>query len=92
MRKNIEPYARYYRLKEELTEYIQIGAAALQLISRNVSVPNGSSLLGGFVDACGVSHWTAGKNYVDPVRKTQEVNRNKLAQSFPDEGPPYPNR
>jgi hypothetical protein len=75
MRKNIEAYARYYRLKEELTEYIQIGAAALELLTRNVSVANGPSLLGGFVDACAVSHWTAGKNYAEPVRKTQEVNR-----------------
>jgi hypothetical protein len=75
MRKNIEAYARYYRVKEELTEYIQIGAAALELLSRNVSVTNGPSLLGEFVDACGVSHWTAGKNFAEPVRKTHEVNR-----------------
>lgn len=47
MRKNIEAYARYYRVKEELTEYIQIGAAALELLARNVSVANGPSLLGG---------------------------------------------
>jgi hypothetical protein len=75
VRKNIEAYARYYRLKEELTEYIQIGAAALELLTRNVSVANGPSLLGGFVDACGVSHWTPGKNYAEPLRKTDEVNR-----------------
>lgn len=28
-----------------------------------------------FVDACGVSHWTTGKNYSEPLRKTHEVNR-----------------
>ncbi|MGD0076968.1 MAG: hypothetical protein ABSD31_21980, partial [Candidatus Binataceae bacterium] len=75
MRKNVEAHARYYRVKEELTEYIQIGAASLGLLIRNVSVPNGPSLLGGFVDACGVSHWTSGKNYAEPVRKTHDVNR-----------------
>ena len=75
MRKNVEAYARYYRLKEELVEYVQIGAAAIELLARNVSVPNGPSLLGAFVDACGVSHWTLGKNFREPVRKAQEVNR-----------------
>jgi hypothetical protein len=75
MRKNIEAYTRYYWLKEELTEYIQIGAAALELLARNISVANGPSLLGGFVDACGVRHWTAGKKYADPLRKACAVNK-----------------
>lgn len=73
MKRNIEAFARYHQTKESLAEYTQIGSAAIQLLSLNVSVHNGPSLLGQFVDACGSNHWSPGKNFPDPVRKTQQI-------------------
>lgn len=73
MKKNIEAFMRYHQAKESLAEYTQIGAAAIQLLKLNVSVKNGSRLLGQFVDACEVTHWSEGKRFPNPVDKTQEI-------------------
>ncbi|SDA53994.1 MULTISPECIES: hypothetical protein [unclassified Janthinobacterium] len=73
MKKNIEAFMRYHQAKESLAEYTQIGAAAIQLLKLNVSVKNGSRLLGQFVDACEVTHWGEGKRFPNPVDKTQEI-------------------
>ena len=73
MKKNIEAFMRYHQAKESLAEYTQIGAAAIQLLKLNVSVSNGSKLLGQFVDACEVTHWGEGKRFPNPVNKTREI-------------------
>lgn len=73
MKKNTEAFARYHQAKESLAEYTQIGTAAIQLLRLNVSVSNGASLLGQFVDSCGSSHWSEGKRFPDPVRKTTQI-------------------
>ncbi|WP_454774262.1 hypothetical protein [Janthinobacterium tructae] len=73
MKKNIEAFMRYHQTKEALAEYTQIGAAAIQLLKLNVSVRNGSKLLGQFVDACEVTHWGEGKRFSNPIDKTQEI-------------------
>lgn len=73
MKKNIEAFMRYHQAKEALAEYTQIGAAAIQLLKLNVSVRNGSKILGQFVDACEVTHWGEGKRFSNPINKTQEI-------------------
>jgi len=73
MKKNTEAFARYHEAKESLSEYTQIGTAAIQLLRLNVSVSNGASLLGQFVDSCGSLHWAEGKRFPDPVRKTAQI-------------------
>lgn len=52
---------------------MQIGTAAIQLLKTNVSVKNGASLLGQFVDACDMPHWGEGKCFPDPISKTSEI-------------------
>ena len=73
MKTNTEAFARYHQAKEELAEYAQIGSAAIHLLKRNVSATNGASLLGVFVDSYGSEHWSAGKLFPDPVRKTLDI-------------------
>lgn len=73
MKKNIEAFARYHHAKESLAEYAQIGTAAIHLLRRNITVSNGASLLGEFVDSCGSDHWSVGKKFPDPVPKTAQI-------------------
>lgn len=72
-KQSIEAYAVYHRSKEGLAELTQIGAAAFSLLKLNVSVPNGGSLLGEFVDACNVEHWGRQKRFSDPTAKTSRI-------------------
>jgi len=73
MKKNIEAFARYHQVKESLAEYTQIGMAGIQLLRLNVSVPNGARLLGGFVDACDIAHWSEARTFPDPVGKVSQI-------------------
>ncbi|ABM41756.1 hypothetical protein Ajs_1563 [Acidovorax sp. JS42] len=72
-KQSIEAFARYHRSKEALAELTQIGAAAFGLLRQNVSGLNGGKLLGEFVHACQVPHWSPGKNFTDPVAKTTRI-------------------
>ncbi len=72
-KQSIEAHAAYHRSKEGLAELTQIGAAAFGLLRLNVSVPNGESLLGEFVDACNVEHWGKKKRFSDPLAKTSRI-------------------
>ncbi|MFH2136003.1 MAG: hypothetical protein ABII81_12660 [Pseudomonadota bacterium] len=74
MKVNTEAFARYHSAKESLAEYMQIGAAAIQLLKTNISVTNGAALLGQFVDACDMPHWGEGKRFPNPINKTQEIS------------------
>ncbi len=75
MKINIEAFARYHKAKESLAEYTQIGSAAINLLRVNISVSNGASLLGQFVDSCENLHWSEGKRFPDPVNKTKQIGQ-----------------
>jgi hypothetical protein len=71
---SIEAFARYHRSKESLAELAQIGAAAFKLLEQNVGGVGGGKLLGELVHACEVPHWGPGKNFKDPVAKTDRAD------------------
>lgn len=75
MKINTEAFARYHQAKESLAEYTQIGSAAINLLRVNVSVSNGASLLGQFVDSCENLHWSEGKRFPDPIKKTLQIGQ-----------------
>jgi len=72
-KKSIEAFARYHRSKESLSEMTQIGSAAFELLRRNISGEAGGNILGAFVHACQVPHWSPGKNFTNPTAKTTKI-------------------
>lgn len=75
MKTNTEAFARYHQAKESLAEYAQIGTAAINLLRVNISVSNGASLLGQFVDSCENVHWPVGKRFPNPIKKTLQIGQ-----------------
>lgn len=72
-KQSIEAFSKYFQSKETMSELTQIGTAAFNLLGLNVSVDNGSTLLGAFVDSCQIAHWGKGKNFPNPVLKTSQI-------------------
>ncbi|MGR9206335.1 hypothetical protein ACU8OG_20740 [Rhizobium leguminosarum] len=68
MARNTESFITYFNQREALTNYLQVGTAAMELLLRNVTAANGPNLLGAFVDACAVSHWGKGKRYPNQIQ------------------------
>ncbi|WP_130740817.1 hypothetical protein [Rhizobium ruizarguesonis] len=76
MSRNTEAFIVYFSQREALTNYLQIGTAAMALLLRNVAAENGPDLLGAFVDACAVKHWAKGKRFPNQI----EVVQNGIAE------------
>ncbi|OJT95330.1 MAG: hypothetical protein BGN83_18990 [Rhizobium sp. 63-7] len=71
MARNTEAFIVYVSQREALTNYLQVGTAAMTLLLRNVTAENGPDLLGAFVDACAVKHWGKGKRFPNQIEVVQ---------------------